>query len=262
MIVSNHANETAEFASNVFDIRTEPLRAASGQTEALQCYCSNNHVGCVQRVPLFSGISGRDLKDVVPLIQHRNYAPGEKLFLANEPINALIIVRYGKVKLSRYMPDGEEVIVNILTEGDFYGGDQLFSNSRSREEAVTLEETGLCLLSQNELEELLRESPELSMSLIHQLSKQVTREHTLLEIVSYKSAEKRVAAYLLALTETHGNNIVSMRQEDIAGTIHLTAETVNRKLQALQRAKLIHIGGHRHIEILSPEGLSIILAGN
>ena len=260
--MDNKGIRSTEYASNVFDLHAEPLQRAANGSEDPLCYCSNHHAGCVRRVPLFSGVSTADLQDVVPLIQHRSYGTGERLFRADEPINALIIVRYGKLKLSRHMPNGEEVIVGILNEGDFYGGDQLFAGSRSREEAMTMEPTGVCLLSQAELEEVMQDRPELSLSLIHQLSKQVNREHTLLEIVSYKSAEKRVAAYLLAVTEGQQTAVVSMRQEDIAGAIHLTAETVNRKLQSLQKHRLIHIGGHRHIEILSPEGLQAILLTN
>lgn len=225
-----------------------------------RCYCGSEHIPCVQRVPLFAGIPAEELQGVVRLIQHRDYKAGERIFHADESFNSLIIVRYGQVKLSRLMSNGEEIIVNILNEGDVYGGDQLFASSHSREDAYAMGKTGLCYLSQKELEGLLRERPELSLRLIRYLSNQVNQERTLLEVISYKNAELRVAAYLLSVYDRSQDPVVAMRQEDIASTIHLTAETVNRKLQSLQRDKLIRISGHRHIEIMRPDALRARLA--
>jgi len=55
-----------------------------------------------------------------------------------------------------------------------------------------------------------------------------------------------------------GGKVLFLSQEDIGNSIHLTKETVNRKLSVLQEQDLLVISGKKKIEVLDHLGLQTI----
>ncbi|NMB15470.1 MAG: winged helix-turn-helix domain-containing protein, partial [Gallicola sp.] len=71
-----------------------------------------------------------------------------------------------------------------------------------------------------------------------------------LKIVGTKDALQRIILFLLDRNRRLGSPEIKMTQEEIGNAIHLTKETVNRKLSELQKRGWIDIYGKKKIRIL------------
>ncbi len=224
----------------------------------MRCDCEYNHRSCVKRVPVFSGLDDGELERVASLIEHKEYARKEVLFREEEPLHRMLIVRYGKVKLVRYGVDGEDILLDFLSPGDFYGGHDLFTNSVCWETGIALEDTGVCLLEGEKLRSLVLRNPGMALKIIEYLNTRVNQDRKLLEIFSIRNAEKKVAMYLAEHSRRQGSDLVQISQEDMGSVLGITKETVNRKLSALQEKGLIALEGHRKIRVVDKSRLTTV----
>jgi len=223
-----------------------------------RCDGGYNHSGCVKRIPVFSSLSAAELENISSLITRKNYTDKEIVFREGDRLNSLYLVRYGNLKLVRYGADGEEIIINLLSTGDFYGGDSLFSQSTARETGICTGECGVCRISTQDLQNLIRIMPDLALKMLNYFSSYADYNRDLLKINSYSSALKKTALFLLNLSRRTGSLSLEISQEDIAGSIFTAKETVNRKLALLKRKGILLIKGHKKIQIIDIEKLKSI----
>ncbi len=216
------------------------------------------HSGCVKRVPVFASLSAAELDEISSLINRKDYTDKEAVFLEGDVLNALYLVRYGSLKLVRYGAEGEEIIVNLLSTGDFYGGDSLFAQSTARESGICIGECGICTIRSSNLQNLILTMPNIAVKMLTYFSSYADYNRNLLKINSYTSALKKTALFLLDLSIRKGSLCLEISQEDIAGSIFTAKETVNRKLAFLKNKGIIALNGHKKIQILDIKKLENI----
>jgi CRP/FNR family transcriptional regulator len=71
-------------------------------------------------------------------------------------------------------------------------------------------------------------------------------------MLSTKDVSKRLCMYLHQRSQRSASLDLMLSQEDIGNAIHLTKETVNRKLAILQEQDVIRIVGKKKITIVDP----------
>ncbi len=96
----------------------------------------------------------------------KDFSDKDVVFREGDKLNALYLVRYGNLKLVRSGAEGEEIIVNLLSTGDFYGGDSLFSESTARETGICSGECGVCSISSAELKKLIIKIPNIALKML------------------------------------------------------------------------------------------------
>jgi CRP/FNR family transcriptional regulator len=223
--------------------------------ECFRCEGDCNHAGCVKRIPVFASLSQSELEEISLLINRKDFSDKDVVFREGDKLNALYLVRYGNLKLVRSGAEGEEIIVNLLSTGDFYGGDSLFSESTARETGICSGECGVCSISSAELKKLIIKIPNIALKMLTYFSSNADHNRKLLKISSYTSALKRTALFLLDLSERNGSTSLEISQEDIASSIFTAKETVNRKLAFLTKCGILAVTGHKKIEILDRKKL-------
>ncbi|HZK09577.1 MAG TPA: Crp/Fnr family transcriptional regulator [Clostridia bacterium] len=214
---------------------------------------------CVHKVPIFSHLETEELRKISALVKKRNYKAKETVFSIGEEIRGLYILRYGSLKMVRYSREGEEVIVETLKKGDFYGSDNFFQSSRSKEEAITLEKTGVCIIDEKDLVDIIKKNPDIAIKIIQVLSFMQGNDRNLISILSEKDVLKRIALFLLWQTEDTPERTILITQDDLAKRINTTNETVSRKIKVLREKGLVEMPGYGKIEIKNREALSIFV---
>lgn len=228
------------------------------QAEAQECQTCHHEDVCVSHVPAFMKLSRTEIDAIARLVEHRDYPNQEIIFREGDPTDRLIILRRGKVKLIRYGQEGEEIVLDIMTPGDIHGGDELFSTQRQKETAVTMSPVGICLISYERIKELIMEQPRIGIKIMEYLSLKLDQSHALLEIISTRDTMKKLVMFLLERRQRTGSDQLELTQSDIGNSIHLTKETVNRKLSELAESGLI-TKGHGWIQLKNIEGLEELL---
>lgn len=223
-------------------------------------HCQNCHAesSCLRRVPLFMSLDAQEMETVRKLIRHSDLRQGETLFRIGETSTKLMVIRFGKIKVIRYDDQGNEIILEILRTGDYYGIDALFSQSVYQDSGIALEDVGLCKIKMDDFRVLIQKDPSFALKIMKDLTAKIVQTKQLMEILFMKDTTQRIAHYLLMRNQNQTNNLLMLSQEEIGSAIHLTKETVNRKMARFQALGLIAMEGKRRIRLLEPTKLSLI----
>ena len=218
-------------------------------------HCQHDR-SCLRRVPLFSALEIQEMETVQKLIRHGDKRQGETLFKMGETSSELMVIRFGKIKVVRYDDQGNEIILEILRAGDYYGMDALFNQGVYQDSGIALEDVGVCTIQMEDFRLLIQKKPTLALKIMKDLQSKIIQTKQLMEILFMKDTTQRVAQYLLMRNQNQLNNLLMLSQEEIGSAIHLTKETVNRKMARFQALGLIAMEGKRRIHLLDPEKLA------
>lgn len=217
----------------------------------MQCSaCANGTSPCLHNIPIFEHLDPPEIKRVQKLIIQRELESNEVLFHEGDASEKLYIVRTGSLKLVRYSPDGQEFLLDTLFPGDFYGSDGLFAPGNVQESAIAEQKSGICTIQGGELKQLMLADPSISLKVLEYLNTKLEQYRLQLEMLSTKDVSKRLCMYLYQRSTRSASLELLLSQEDIGNAIHLTKETVNRKLAILQGQGVIRIAGKKKITIL------------
>ncbi len=186
---------------------------------------------------------------------------GEHLFYAGDELTLLHVVKSGSCKIYTISDRGNEQVLAFQMPGDVLGVDALASHAHPSS-AVALETTAVCTASLARIERLAeRYSPGWLIGL---LAGEVVREQRALLMITNKSAESRLAAFLLTLSERFAARgysprdfTLSMPRQDIANYLGLTVETISRTFTRLQLARMLEVN-QRRVVIQDFAGLSTL----
>src|ERR1700679_2491047 len=97
-------------------------------------------LGCLRGASLFSNLSEAELSCFNDAAQTRSCKKGKVLYLEGDSAEFFYIICGGWVKLFHTMPEGEEVIVDMLTIGHMVGESAIFEHGRHTSSAQIIED--------------------------------------------------------------------------------------------------------------------------
>jgi len=200
------------------------------------------------QVPLFAGLKAAHLAELAGKLALRNYEPGITIFNRDDRGATLYIIRNGQVKISAPSPEGEEVILAMMTDGDFFGELSILDLKPRSATATAMETTSAYTLDREDFLDVVRAEPELAIETLAALSERLRRTNLLLEDAFFLDLPMRLAKRLLELAERDGLETdrglkIDMRltQHDLASAIGASQKSVNRLLGELEDQGLISI---------------------
>ena len=190
-------------------------------------------------------------------------AQGDKIHVAREteifgqeaPARRIYRIVHGAVRTVRLLSDGRRQIGAFYFPGDWIGLEAGPVHSFGAE-AVS----DVALVAYDRVATLsLGKHPELGAELVAAMVKELSRANDHRMLLGRKTAEERVATFLLDLDD-RGVQDLPMRRQDIADYLGLTIETVSRMLTQLQHAGVVRICNTRHLDVLDREELELLAA--
>ncbi|WP_322042147.1 helix-turn-helix domain-containing protein [Paraburkholderia sp. J67] len=232
--------------------RTPP---ANPRTTARCSSCAMRHL-CMPQ-----GLTQDDLPKLEALICNaRSVRRGDALYRAGDAFDTLYAVRSGSLKTVMAHRDGREQVTGLRLAGDPLGIDGISTEAHSWS-AVALEDSSVCIIPYSALKHLCRETGAMQDRLNRLMSEQLIRESSQMMVLGSLSADERVAAFLLDVSERNGQRGYSyaefnlrMTREDMGSYLGMTLETVSRTLSRFQKRGLIDAQG-KLIRIIDIEGL-------
>ncbi|MFH1911986.1 MAG: cyclic nucleotide-binding domain-containing protein [Pseudomonadota bacterium] len=97
----------------------------------------------LKQVPLFRSLRVEDSRHIAALLQKQTLRKGDVLFRNGEEGHSLYMIAAGKIKIIRQSRDGDEVILAVLSTGDFCGEMSLLDGLPRSADAIAVEETHL-----------------------------------------------------------------------------------------------------------------------
>ena len=209
-----------------------------------------------------AAIGATELAELEPLVEHLGARPrGEHVYVAGAPFSAIYIVRSGAVRSYMTQVDGNERVVGFHLPAEFLGLDGP-SHAARETSAVTLETTSVCRIPYARLQPLVPRLPRLQVHLMRAMSREILDDRDLQLLLGRRTAEARVASFLLWLSRRNARRRLStmhfhlpMPRADIANYLGLVIETTSRVFTRLHRTGVIDLD-RRDVRVLDLARLS------
>ena len=132
-------------------------------------------VGFLKYIPLFSELSDDDLREIVKLAVRQVYKKDNMILIEEEIGSTMFIILDGRVKISRISDDGREVILSILSEGDFFGEMSILDGQNRSANVVTLEDSKIMVIRREDFLQMLHDYPQIAINLLKELAQRLRR---------------------------------------------------------------------------------------
>ena len=200
----------------------------------------------LNKIPLFNSLSDSDLENLSQSVRLQSLKKGHTLFRKGDEGSSLYIIKQGTIKIVLPSRLGDEVIVTIFSEGDFFGEMALFDGKPRSADALAMESSKIYMLSRNDFLLFLQSNISAMKSILSQLTNRLRNTDDFLESTCFLSVSARLAKKLLDLTESYGQkdgDIVyidlNLTQKELGDMIGSTRESINKELKILRDKGLI-----------------------
>lgn len=209
----------------------------------------------IRNVPLFSLLPNTQLVLLTQVLLRKPYPKNSTVVAAGDPADALYVVISGRLKVMMSDKEGREVILAILSQGDFFGEMGLIDQAPRSATVVTIEPCELLTITQADFTKCLQKNFELTMNVILGLVKRLREADKKIGSLALMDVCGRVARLLMEMAETiDGQKVVTkLPKQQIAKMVGATREMVSRVMKEMET------GGHIEVrarQILLRESLA------
>jgi len=206
----------------------------------------------LKQVPLLRCLRAEDLKRLSAAFRVQSVRKGDVLFHKGNEGTALYVIKKGSIKIALSSMTGDEVILAIFSEGDFFGEMSLLDGMPRSADAVALEPSTLLVLNRSEFIHFLRGNEEAIEAILNCLSMRLRKTDDHLEDTCFLNISARFAKKLVELAEAHGQEEegsllidMDLKQRDLASMVGATRESINKELRTLREKGLVTTEGNK-----------------
>lgn len=226
----------------------------------------DRHIRCgncsVAKLCLPGGLSESEIDKMEEVAeQKRLLHTKDYLFRAGDHFTGLYAVRSGSFKSVVVAANGDSQVTGFTFPGEILGLDA-YKGKTHTSYAEALETSTVCMLPFDKLESLAQKIPVLQRHMYSIFSEEIQQENEILLLLGKRSADMRMAAFLINLSSRYSQRgysasrfHLSMPRSDIANYLGITLETVSRLLTRLQKNGVIRVS-QREVEITDMLALS------
>jgi CRP/FNR family transcriptional regulator/CRP/FNR family cyclic AMP-dependent transcriptional regulator len=215
----------------------------------------------LSRIRLFSGIPPEDAQRLEDRAKRRSFRRGEVIFHKGDPGATLYIILSGQVKIVLPSEGGEEAVLGVLDEGEFFGELSLIDGHPRSATIMATQPTEALVLHRDEFVAFLEANPRVAIDLLHIFCQRLRETDEFVEDAVFLDVPGRLAKKLLELAGEYGQSggggtMIGLRitQQELATMVGATRESVNKHLRAYRARGIIEIDRQR-ITIIRPDDL-------
>ena len=230
--------------------------------DSLKTACSSCNL---REICLPVSLSSEEMTRLDTLVSARRpVVRGQTLFQTGDTFRSLFAVRTGSFKTSVTTEDGRDQVTGFQMSGELLGLDGI-GTDRHTCDALALEDSVVCVIGYDTLEQLSRELLPLQQQFHRIMSREIVRDHGVMLLLGSMRAEERLAAFLLNLIErlrargfSERALVLRMTREEIGSYLGLKLETVSRTFSKLQDDGVLQVR-QRQIDVLDSDALRALV---
>jgi CRP-like cAMP-binding protein/CheY-like chemotaxis protein len=198
-----------------------------------------------------------ELKRIIAERKSRQFKKNQVIYYEGDRGNGVYLLMSGKVKTAKLAEDGRELMTGILNGDEYLGIQAVLANESYSDTATALEDSTLCLIPKESIDQLLNLYPDVAREFIKLLSNNIREKEDQLLQLAYHSVRKRMAEAILKLDkQSHqATDGFKITREDLAALAGMATETVSRTLSDFKDEGLIEKKGS-NIKVLDVLKLS------
>jgi CRP/FNR family transcriptional regulator len=206
----------------------------------------------LKKSEMFAGLSDEELKAIEELFEERSYNKDQYIFMEDDPSDWFYLVAKGRVKVVKHSQAGKDIILEIISPGDVFGGVAVLDKRPFPASALAMETVDVIRISRKNLFRIMDEHPHLRLTIVKSFSDRLRNAHETLKNIATERVEKRIASLLLKLAEKAGSEEKGFRKidfpltrQEIAEMVGTTVETCIRSISKFQKQGFVKSSGGR-----------------
>lgn len=132
-------------------------------------------------VSIFASFPEDDVRELANLCRQVSREDQHLVFRQGDPPDAMYLVRQGKVEISVWTEDNEELVLALLGDGDFFGELALFDGFPRTATAKALGHVDLVEIRKDDLFAFLRRNPEAAIAMTSEIARRLRAANSLIE---------------------------------------------------------------------------------
>ena len=218
------------------------------------------------QVPSFQGLLPADLEWMNTLFHQADFKVDEVICQSGDPAEKFFVVADGRVRLLRHSLTGRDILLDLLTPGEFFGAISGLGNEIYFETAQAHSACCILVIGREAFHQVLTRQPSVALKVIEIMARRLDSANERVHQLSALPVEGRIASILLKLGEKFGEKRkvgwllqVPLSREDLAGMTGTTTESASRVMSQFQKDGLIR-SGRGWVAVTSQQGLEKIAA--
>ncbi|MCC6650821.1 MAG: Crp/Fnr family transcriptional regulator [Candidatus Eisenbacteria bacterium] len=220
----------------------------------------------LRSLAIFRSLSAEEHSRLETACSLRELRKGDALWNAGDKADVLFVLVSGRVKIVRHGSSGD-VILELFGEGEAVGAVAVFNRMAYPASAFAMEPCSVLCMPAAEYFALVDRNPDLSRSLIRDLTRLNMSLSRKLEEMRGQKVEVRIAQFFLTLAQRMGRDTpegteipIALTRQEIADTVGTTVETAIRTLSRWGREGVV-VSGEGRFLVPSCDALRAIVDG-
>ncbi len=178
-------------------------------------------------------------------VQLKLYAKEQVIFNEFDTPQYYYQIKSGNVKMYNLTEDGKEFVQGFFEDGNSFGEPPLFGEFKYPAAAISQTDTSVYILPKKVFLELLKQNPEVHLSITQLLCKRMVYKAKIMKELSIHPPEHRILTLLNHFKSTSNINKpsyeVPLTRQQISDLTGLRVETVIRAVKKLEKAGKLSI---------------------
>ena len=212
-------------------------------------------VGFLANISLFSNLSNSSLSRLASVSRFKQIEKGETIFFQFDPSASAYIVRTGNISIILNSPDGREMVINEMHNGDLFGELGILTKRSRSTSAIARTKSELLVIPRQAFLNVVEQEPQLALRMLEITASRLQVSGKRESALAFMDAQARLAGLLLELeAQEKEKGYVTVSQEELAHRTGLIRQTVAKALGKWRRAGWL-ITGRGRILILNRKAL-------
>src|SRR2546425_9248860 len=173
-------------------------------------------------VSLFENLDNNELQEVLKVFKDQEFKKGDIILMEEDTGKYMYIVLDGRVKVSRLLPSGKEMILAFHEKGDYFGEMSLIDGGTTPATVTAMSPTFIAFVGRKEFTQVLLENPKINFAMLTMLCQRCRDAWTQIEVLTFNNADARIRTALFHLCQRKGEKT----NEGIRISLHLTHKEI------------------------------------
>jgi CRP/FNR family transcriptional regulator, cyclic AMP receptor protein len=196
---------------------------------------------------LFGKLPPDDLEALLLHARVEHYAVGREIFAKGSPGRSMMAILSGSVRISAPSPAGRDIVLAMLQAGEVFGEIALLDGADRTADATAISDCDLLVLDHRDFVPFLERRADLCILLLRLLCQRLRQTDRVVEEAMFGRLDGRIAKALIRLADSapaaeSGGVTLRITQQELAGMVGATRESVNKQLHVWQTAGVLRLG--------------------
>ncbi|WP_179295512.1 Crp/Fnr family transcriptional regulator [Bacillus sp. FJAT-45350] len=193
-----------------------------------------NWINLLSKLDFFQGLTEVEISPLLSESTVRHAKNKEYLFTEGSERTHLFVLKKGVILISKLTEEGDERVINILSDGEVFPHTGFFDERPYPGTAQVKEDAEVLAIPIKAFERFIEENPHLAFRMIKMMSKKINFLQQKLNEMLSLNVEERLFATLKQMKALN-NESLQLTHQEIANIVGASRETITRQMKKLEK---------------------------